>query len=63
VEASGDFSAVFSGIHALAILFPGASGQGDDGQVAPRHPFSLAHGLSDLEAVQFRHVDVQQQRT
>jgi len=44
---------------ALAILFPGARGRGDDGQVAPRRPFSLAQRLSDLEAVQFRHVDVE----
>ena len=44
---------------ALAVLLPRARRQGDDGQVAPRRPFSLAQRLSDLEAVQFRHVDVE----
>ena len=47
---------------ALAILFPGARRQGNDGQVSPRGQLPLPNRLNDLEAVQLRHVNVQEQQ-
>src|SRR5215207_1347299 len=47
---------------ALTILFPGASRQGNDGQVSPRGQLPLPNRLYDLEAVQLRHVNVQEQQ-
>ena len=47
---------------ALAILFPGARRQGNDGQVSPRGQLPLPNRLYDLEAVQLRHVNVQEQQ-
>src|SRR5262245_20507323 len=47
---------------ALAILFPGARRQGNDWQVSPRGQLPLANRLNDLEAVQLRHVNVQEQQ-
>src|ERR1700719_5100435 len=46
----------------VAILFPGASRQGNDGQVSPRGQLPLPNRLYDLEAVQLRHVNVQEQQ-
>ena len=46
----------------LAILFPGARRQGNDRQVSPRSQLPLPNRLDDLEAVQLRHVDVQEQQ-
>src|SRR5260221_8788000 len=45
---------------ALAILFPGARRQGDDWQVSPRGRLPLPKCPYDLEAVQLRHVNVQE---
>src|SRR5258708_2864382 len=47
---------------ALAILLPRTRGQGDDGQMSPHGPLPLPNRLYDLEAVQFRHMHVQQQQ-
>src|SRR5450755_2513492 len=47
---------------ALAILFPGARRQGNDGQVSPRGQLPLPNCLNDLETVQLRHVNVQEQQ-
>ena len=47
---------------ALAILFPRARRQGDDGQVSPRGQLPLPNCSNDLEAVQLRHVNVQEQQ-
>src|SRR5438445_8676944 len=47
---------------ALAILLPGARRQGNDGQVSPRGQLPLPNLLYDLEAVQLRHVNVQEQQ-
>src|SRR5712664_2214453 len=47
---------------ALAILFPGARRQGNDGQVSPRGQLPLPNRLYDLETVQLRHVNVQEQQ-
>src|SRR5438552_19114440 len=47
---------------ALAILFSGARRQGNDWQLSPRGPFPLPNCLDDLEAVQLRHVNVQEQQ-
>src|SRR5439155_16336849 len=47
---------------ALAILFPGASRQGNDGQVSPRGQLPLPNRSYDLEAVQLRHVNVEEQQ-
>ena len=46
----------------LAVLLPRPRRQGDDGQVAPRGALPLPDRPDDLEAVQLRHVDVQQQQ-
>ena len=46
----------------LAVFLPRARRQGDDGQMAPRGPLPLPDRLDDLEAVQLRHVDVQEQQ-
>ena len=48
--------------HSLAVFLPRARRQGDDRQMAPRGPLVLANCLHDLEAVQLRHVDVQEQQ-
>src|SRR5437899_10556362 len=45
---------------ALAILFPRARRQGDDWQVSPRGRLPLPNCPYDLEAVQLRHVNVQE---
>src|SRR2546427_8462661 len=47
---------------ALAVLFPGARRQGNDWQVSSRGEFPLPNRLYDLEAVQLRHVNVQEQQ-
>src|ERR1700693_1926602 len=47
---------------ALAIFSPGARRQGNDGQVSPRGQLPLPNCLNDLEAVQLRHVNVQEQQ-
>src|SRR3954471_23402324 len=47
---------------ALAILFPRARRQGNDWQVPPRGQLTLPKRLYDLEAVQLRHVNVQEQQ-
>ena len=47
---------------ALAVLFPGPRRQGNDGQVSSRGQLSLPNCLDDLEAVQLRHVNVQEQQ-
>ena len=47
---------------ALAIFLPGARGQGNDRQVSPRGQLPLPDRLDDLETVQLRHVDVQEQQ-
>src|ERR1700719_1578187 len=47
---------------ALAILFPGARRQGNDWQVSPRGQLPLSNRPNDLEAVQVRHVNVQEQQ-
>src|SRR5437016_9894593 len=47
---------------ALAILFPGARRQGNDWQVSPRGQLPLPNCSNDLEAVQLRHVNVQEQQ-
>ena len=46
----------------VAVFLPRARRQGDDGQVAPRRPLPLADRPGDLEAVQLRHVHVQEQQ-
>src|SRR6266436_9882081 len=46
----------------LAILFPGARRQSNDGQVSPRGQLPLPNCLNDLETVQLRHVNVQEQQ-
>ena len=47
---------------ALAILFPRARRQGNDWQVSPRGQLPLPNRPNDLEAVQLRHVNVQEQQ-
>ena len=47
---------------ALAILFPGARRQRNDGQVSPRGQLPLPNCSNDLEAVQLRHVNVLEQQ-
>src|SRR5713226_2652757 len=47
---------------ALAILFPGARRQGNDWQMSARAELPLPNRLYDLEAVQLRHVNVQEQQ-
>ena len=47
---------------ALAIFFPGARRQGNDWQVSPGGQLPLPKHLYDLEAVQLRHVNVQEQQ-
>src|SRR5215469_16255332 len=47
---------------ALAILFPGARRQGNDWQVSPGGQLPLPNRLYDLETVQLRHVNVQEQQ-
>src|SRR5260221_9452573 len=47
---------------ALAILFPGPRRQGNDGQVSPLSQLPFPYRLYDLEAVQLRHVNVQEQQ-
>ena len=46
----------------LAVLIPRARGQGDDGQVASRRSLALPDCPDDLEAVQLRHVNVEEQQ-
>jgi len=46
----------------FAILFPGARRQGNDGQVFARGRLPLPNCLNNLEAVQLRHVNVQEQQ-
>src|SRR4051812_40264057 len=50
------------GAAALAILFPGARSQSNDGQVSSRGQLLLPNRPNDLEAVQLRHVNVQEQQ-
>src|SRR5580700_4695249 len=47
---------------ALAILSPGARGQGNDWQVTPCGQLPRPNCSNDLEAVQLRHVNVQEQQ-
>ena len=47
---------------ALAVFFPRPCRQGDDGQMSPRGPLPLPDRPDDLEAVQLRHVHVQEQQ-
>src|ERR1700736_5998246 len=47
---------------ALAILFPGARRQRNDWQMSSRGQLPLPNRLYDLEAVQLRHVNVQEQQ-
>ena len=47
---------------ALAVFSPRAGRQGNDGQMAPGGPLVIADRLDDLEAVQFRHVHIQEQK-
>src|SRR3954447_21484706 len=47
---------------ALAILFPGARRQRNDWQVSPGSQLPLPNCSNDLEAVQLRHVNVQEQQ-
>ena len=46
--------------HLLAVFRPRSGGQGDDGRCPPAAP-PLPDRLHDLETVDFRHVQVQQQ--
>ena len=46
----------------LAVLAARAGRQGDDGQMIPRGLLSFADLADDLEAVELRHVDVQEQQ-
>ena len=47
---------------AVAVLLPRTRGQGDDGQMSPHGLLPLPNRLDDLEAVQLRHMHVQQQQ-
>ena len=47
---------------ALAVFLPRARRQGDDRQMSPGRPLPLPDRPHDLEAVELRHVDVQEQQ-
>ena len=46
----------------IAVFLPRARRQGDDGQMSPGGPLPLPDRPHDLEAVELRHVDVQEQQ-
>ena len=54
---------VHPGREAVVVVFLPRRRQGDDGQVSPGGPLPLPDRSHDLEAVEFRHVEVQEQRS